>query len=145
MDFVVPSTRLGWVYFALMLANFSAMFHAVTPQALFAGDMTPLARLLKMTWSAGFLALLELGFAACLLQGMASGLVHPARGWFRIATSAACAAFFLWQHAQAEEEGFPLQPAVATIEWQEAREREAPSGLIASVAASALAAITVLI
>jgi hypothetical protein len=45
---------------------------------------------------------------------------------------------------QAEEFGHPQQPAVATVDYQEAQEEAMSSNLLASAAASALAAITIM-
>ncbi|KAI8469492.1 MAG: hypothetical protein J3K34DRAFT_522149 [Monoraphidium minutum] len=194
MDFTAPVTRLGWIYWALMLADFTAMFHALTPQALFVGDMTPLARVLKMTWSAAFLiaafccdalktaaergtlalrcnrrlnlclGVFEVGFAVCLVNGIGQGAVLPGRGWARVATAAAAGGFFLRQFLKArsevEEEGFeerseeellsesqedaPGGGGGAEADGAEAAEGR-PRGILSTVAATALAAITVLV
>lgn len=48
-----------------------------------------------------YLAALEIGFGLCLLYGIATGAVALGAGYFRVATSVMCAAFFLIQYRSA--------------------------------------------
>jgi nucleoside phosphorylase len=50
------------------------------------------------------LALFELGFAVCLVHGIAGGLVQPERGWTRVASSVVCAVFFAVQCSNARRQ-----------------------------------------
>eukprot|EP00878_Enallax_costatus_P023677 GHUV01025208.1.p1 GENE.GHUV01025208.1~~GHUV01025208.1.p1 ORF type:complete len:244 (+),score=65.96 GHUV01025208.1:195-926(+) len=105
MDFLLPTSALAWGYWFMMLQHFATMFNAYMPDVLFAGAVSPISRLMKQSWSAGFLAaafasdalktaadrqhlqlpenrqlnlclaLLEAGYAVCLATGMAQGTV----------------------------------------------------------------------
>lgn len=134
MDFAPPSTGVAWCYFAIMAAHFLTLFEAFAPEVLFVGAPTQFSKILKMTWSSGFLAAafscdalktaaesgtleltgnmqlnlflaaLEVCFGACMVYGITNGLVVARNGWLRVATSAIAAAFFLVQYRAARSQ-----------------------------------------
>lgn len=56
MDFCLPTSALAWGYWFMMLQHFATMFNAYMPDVLFTGTVSPISRLMKQSWSAGFLA-----------------------------------------------------------------------------------------
>jgi high-affinity Fe2+/Pb2+ permease len=93
------------------------------------------------------LAFLEAAFAGCLAWGLANGVVAASPySYFRLATAVAAVLFVMavwWKTGQeAAAKGYPVEPSVSSIDWQQATEKRADYQRITSFAVVALNVIT---